>query len=100
MKLTEFALVALAGRRLTQLVVIDTITEDFRAWWSKKFNGQLIEELVYCERCASVWSAAVVLVLSRIPGGKFLVNVLAASEIAVIAVELNELIGDRELELP
>jgi len=80
-------ILALATARLTQLVVDDTITEPVRdaigarpgdeAW------SNVLDEVVNCHACTSVWAGAGILVAEQTGVGRFLVRVLALSQAAL-----------------
>lgn len=85
--------IVLAVRRLTQLVVEDELTAPMRervaAWGDAHPQGSVQDRLSYlvtCSACTSVWAAAGVLAAGRVPAGRVLVRVLAASA-AALAVQ-------------
>lgn len=82
---------ALASRRLTQLVVEDDITRPFRAAVSDWAAGreefsfrERVDYMLNCGQCASIYAAAAVLVADRVPGGRVLLRILALSEAALL----------------
>jgi hypothetical protein len=82
---------ALASRRLTQLVVEDEITRPIRIavsqWAAEREEFSFRERVDYmlnCGQCASIYAAAAVLVASRVPGGSVLLRLLALSEAAML----------------
>jgi hypothetical protein len=74
-------ILALATARLTQLVVDDTITEPVRESVGAKFP--VLDEIVNCHACTSVWAGAGILVAEQTGVGRFLVRVLALSQAAL-----------------
>lgn len=83
--------VALATKRLTQLLVEDELTRPLRekidhwARGAEEFSlRDRVATLVMCPACMSVWSAGAVLLAHRHPVGRLLARVLAASAAALI----------------
>lgn len=72
---------SLATARLTQLVVDDEITEPIREHAGAKFP--VLDEIVNCHACTSVWAGAGILVAEQTGVGRFLVRVLALSQAAL-----------------
>lgn len=86
----NLAVRALAVQRLTQLIVQDAITEPIRArigdWASGHPSGSLRERIDYavnCGACSSVWASAAVLALCHVPGGEWIIRILAGSGAAL-----------------
>lgn len=83
---------ALATQRLTQLVVDDEITAPLRGAVSRWAEGheeysfrERVDFALNCPACASVYAGAAVLLADRIPAGRALLRVLAASAAALAA---------------
>lgn len=81
---------ALATQRLTQLVVEDEITRPVREAVSRWAAGheeysfrERVDFALNCGACASVYAGAAVLLADRIPAGRVLIRVLAASATAL-----------------
>lgn len=83
---------ALAIKRLTQLVVEDDITSPLRKavddWSEGEPEGSLKERISYlvsCEACVSIWAAGAVLAAGLTPPGRAANKVLAGSQAALFA---------------
>ncbi len=81
---------ALATHRLTQLVVEDEITRPVRTAvddWARGAPELSLKERIdfalNCPACSSIWAAALVLGISAVPGGKWIVRGLALSGAAL-----------------
>ena len=86
----DVVILGLASARLTQLVVDDEITEPVRLAIDQKRQaapvGSFIDQvdtMINCHACASVWAGAGVLTADQIGVGRFLVRVLALSQLAL-----------------
>lgn len=84
--------IALATKRLTQLVVEDDITTPLRRavdnWSSGEPEGSFKERISYlvsCEACVSVWAAGAVLLAGLTAPGRAANKVLAGSQSALFA---------------
>lgn len=55
---------SLAVYRLVRLVVRDTISQPFRRWLSRKYEGPVVEAITTCSWCLSVYAAAGVVLLT------------------------------------
>jgi hypothetical protein len=82
----------LATQRLTQLVVEDDISRPLRIAVSRWAEGhdefsfrERVDFALNCGACASVYAGAAVLLADRIPAGRVLLRVLAASAAALAA---------------
>jgi hypothetical protein len=83
---------ALATARLTQLVVDDDITEPVRAKLADAVKADpaytwkdVLDEIVNCHACTSVWAGAGILLAGRMgPVGRFLVQTLALSQATLL----------------
>jgi hypothetical protein len=80
----------LSTQRLTQLVVEDEITRPLRVAVEKWAAGypenslrERVDFAVNCGACASVWTAAAVLIADQFPAGRVLLRILAASAAAL-----------------
>lgn len=90
---------ALATHRLTQLVVEDEITQPVREAVSRWAAGapeysfrERVDFALNCGACASVYAGAAILLADRVPVGRALIRVLAASQSALgIKAVLNKL---------
>lgn len=86
---------ALATYRIARLVHRDALLKQPRiavlVWALSPVEGKArhpkIAELIGCMHCLSVWAAVVVLVLNRIPGGRWVTRALAVSAVAGLIVE-------------
>jgi len=94
--LLRAAVVVVATKRLTELIISDEITAPLRyrldSWAFGKEMYSLPERVSYaagCVRCSSIWAAGAVLAMEATRPGRFLVNVLATSHV-VIAVSGKE----------
>lgn len=80
-------ILSLATARLTQLVVDDTITEPVRDKIHERPGDEpwsnVLDEIVNCHACTSIWSGAGILVAEQTGIGRFLVRVLALSQAAL-----------------
>jgi hypothetical protein len=87
-------ILSLATARLTQLVVDDDITEPVRLGINRKWSRlpaedmqskalNVLDEIVNCHACTSVWAGAGILVAEQTGVGRFLVRVLALSQAAL-----------------
>jgi uncharacterized membrane protein len=74
-------ILSLATARLTQLVVDDEITEPIRERAGAKFP--VVDEIVNCHACTSIWAGAGILVAEQTGVGRFLVRVFALSQAAL-----------------
>lgn len=63
MKAVELLVTVLATRRVTRLVVEDSITEGLRRRVSE--TNATLDELVSCTMCTSFWAAALVVCLPQ-----------------------------------
>ena len=75
----------LATARLTRLVTEDSITQPFR--YRIGHRDTLLNELVHCRMCMSVWAALAVIVLRRVKVMRWVISVLALSEGAILLQE-------------
>lgn len=85
-------MLVLATQRLTQLVVEDDISRPLRIAVSRWAEGhdefsfrERVDFALNCGACASVYAGAAVLLADRIPAGRVLLRVLAASAAALAA---------------
>lgn len=83
--------VALATKRLTQLIVEDELTRPLREAVDRWAHGapefsfrDRVATLVMCPACMSVWSGGAILLAGRHPVGRLLARILAASGAALI----------------
>lgn len=84
----NLVVLTLATRRLTHLIVDDKITEPAREALFQAFSSKYwLRYLLTCTRCTSVWSALVVLMLSRRKLTSVVVVILALSEASIIIDE-------------
>ncbi len=91
--LLEVVATALATKRMTRLIVDDTVLDEVRdAIWAKyPPETSKLGYLISCHACSSTWAAA--LVTSRlIP--PFMRNVLALSESALLLQAVEERLTD------
>lgn len=107
----NFAMGALATKRLTRLVVTDKITEDLRNQWFDRFPPETtkIGYLVSCPKCTSVWAGFLVAGVSspvQLPrtvraAAAVVIGALAMSEAVIMADEfeksINQLDDDDDL---
>lgn len=89
------AIMVLAIMRLTTLITDDEITRPLRDLFKRKaFAGSRaadwVDAGINCPRCVSVWAAGGVIIASRVRLGAFLVNVLAGSQVTIVALGLLE----------
>jgi hypothetical protein len=83
-------ILSLAAARLTQLVVDDTITDPLRTKLADAAKADpnygpkdVLDEIVNCHACTSIWAGAGILVAEQTGVGRFLVRVLALSQAAL-----------------
>jgi Protein of unknown function (DUF1360) len=80
-------ILSLATARLTQLVVDDAITDPIREQIAQANDNpspwSVLDEIVNCHACTSVWAGAGILVAEQTGVGRFLVRVLALSQTAL-----------------
>lgn len=78
----DFAVVALATKRITRLIVDDTILDEVRDAFWERFPPEesKLGYVITCHACSSVWAAAIV-ASGLVP--KKLVTLLALSEAAL-----------------
>lgn len=79
-----FIIISLATFRITRLILLDALLEDFRDWvWKKKPLGTKFGYLFTCHWCMSVWVASLLVVCYTIIP---MVTVVVSSIFAVSAV--------------
>lgn len=91
-------ILALATARLTQLVVDDEITRALRNRLEAAVKADssytwkdVLDEIVNCHACTSVWAGAGILAAERLgPVGRFLARTLALSQAALLAKSVIE----------
>lgn len=85
----DTVLLGLATARLTQLIVDDEITSPIRESVQGKAEaapGSLIDQVdtaINCHACSSVWAGAGILMAEQTGVGRFLVRVLALSQMSL-----------------
>lgn len=101
-----------AAYRLTHLVTADSLTSGFRDAVTRKATTpqvrsidpghhqqvpeppsrawELADELVHCRWCAGMWCAFAVLILRRLPGGRWLRDALALGAAAALIARLED----------
>jgi Protein of unknown function (DUF1360) len=87
-----FVIYALCCYRLSVLVTLDSITASLRARcerWSRQHHHKLVETLVNCTWCVSVWIGGGVVVLARF-AGSWAVYPCAAFAFSAVAGFLSE----------
>ena len=89
----------LATRRLTSLIVDDTIFNKYREqiWKNHSPNESLIGYLLTCRRCSSIWAAGMTLLLTRYSSGKLILDILALSEATILLDESIETFRPKSL---
>jgi hypothetical protein len=89
-------ILSLATARLTQLVVDDEITAPVRDKVQKLAATPglppwpVVDEIVNCHACTSVWAGGAVLTAEQVGVGRFLVRVLALSQAALAVKSIIE----------
>jgi hypothetical protein len=79
-------MLGLATARLTQLVVDDEITSPVREAVQARVDNPIwdqVDTAINCHACTSVWAGAGVLTAEQIGFGRFLIRVLALSQLAL-----------------
>lgn len=80
-------ILSLATARLTQLVVDDEINAPMRDRIHERPGDEswsnVLDEIVNCHACTSIWAGAGILVAEQTGVGRFLVRVLALSQAAL-----------------
>lgn len=77
--------------RLTSLVTRDEITQPLRDKVDELALGkpygsfpERFQYLINCPLCASVWAGALVVLLAKFPAGRFVVEMLALSQLVIL----------------
>jgi hypothetical protein len=61
--IVDWLIISFATFRLVRLIVEDEITRPLRDWWFHRNQHSLITEILQCQWCATIWSAALLLFL-------------------------------------